>query len=62
MRLSIDTDKCVASGSCVFAAPEIFDQDGDGIVVLLMEEPPPELHEKAKAAELVCPAAVIWSD
>lgn len=35
MKVSIDQDKCVASGQCVIAAAEVFDQrDEDGIVVL----------------------------
>tara|TARA_R110000782_G_scaffold270464_2_gene371432 strand:- start:3009 stop:3167 length:159 start_codon:yes stop_codon:yes gene_type:complete len=49
----------MASGACVLHAPDIFDQDEDGVVVLLVEEPSEELHEQALAAAAACPANVI---
>ena len=40
MKITVDEDKCCAAGSCVLAAPDVFDQrDEDGIVVLLDAEP-----------------------
>jgi ferredoxin len=62
MRIVIDADKCIASGSCVMEAPEVFSQDEDGIVVVLQERPPVELHEQTLAAIRACPAAVIWDE
>lgn len=60
MRIEVDTEKCVGGGQCVLAASEVFDQrDEDGIVVLLIETPPPELHEKVRRATALCPAAAI---
>jgi ferredoxin len=60
MRVTIDEDKCCASGQCVLAAPEVFDQrDDDGIVVLLDASPPPEQHQAVRDAAAVCPAAAI---
>jgi ferredoxin len=59
MQVTIDTDKCIASGGCVFACPEVFDQDDDGIVVLLQANPPEELRDKVNEAIDACPAAVI---
>ena len=60
MRVTIDADKCIASGSCVLAAPEVFSQDDDGIVVVLQEAPPAHLQDPARQAMRACPAAVIW--
>lgn len=41
MKITLDQDKCVASGQCVVAAADVFDQrDEDGIAVLLTAEPP----------------------
>lgn len=41
MRITVDQDKRVGAGQCVFAAPEDFDQrDWDGVVVLLDASPP----------------------
>jgi ferredoxin len=35
MRFTVDRDRCIGAGNCVMNAPELFDQDDDGIVVLL---------------------------
>ncbi|MCW2883140.1 MAG: hypothetical protein QOE54_6431 [Streptosporangiaceae bacterium] len=60
MKVIIDQDKCVASGQCVLLAPDVFDQrDEDGVVVLLQENPPGELHEDVRQAARVCPSLAI---
>lgn len=60
MKVSINQDKCVASGQCVTAAVEVFDQrDEDGIVVLLEENPPAELADDVRQAAVLCPALAI---
>ncbi|RCV47517.1 ferredoxin [Marinitenerispora sediminis] len=60
MKVTIDQDRCVASGQCVTAAAEVFDQrDEDGIVVLLAAEPPAELAEDVREAAAVCPVLAI---
>jgi ferredoxin len=43
MKVTIEPKKCIAAGMCVAHAPEVFDQDDDnGIVVLLDEHPGPD--------------------
>ncbi|AOS64043.1 ferredoxin [Actinoalloteichus hymeniacidonis] len=60
MKVTVDEDKCCGAGSCVLAAPDVFDQrDEDGVVVLLDAEPPAELHLAVQEAADVCPAAAI---
>jgi ferredoxin len=60
MKVIVDQDKCVASGQCVLLAPDVFDQrDEDGVVVLLQENPPGELHEDVRQAARVCPSLAI---
>lgn len=60
MKITVDQDKCCGAGTCVLLAPDVFDQrDEDGIVVLLDEEPPAELHALVREAASVCPAAAI---
>lgn len=60
MKVSIDQDKCVASGQCVTAAADVFDQrDEDGIVVLLDENPPADLADDVREAAVLCPALAI---
>jgi ferredoxin len=60
MKVFIDQEKCVASGQCVVAAAEVFDQrDEDGIVVLLNPEPPADQADEVRHAAAVCPALAI---
>ncbi|MET9294263.1 ferredoxin [Streptomyces sp. NPDC003077] len=60
MRVDVESDKCIASGVCVLAAPEVFDQnEDDGIVVVLDDRPAAERHEAVRDAAMRCPAAVI---
>ncbi|WP_214408836.1 ferredoxin [Sphaerisporangium fuscum] len=60
MKVIIDQDKCVASGQCVVAAAEVFDQrDEDGIVVLLNPAPPAEQADDVRQAAALCPALAI---
>ncbi|GAB3933554.1 ferredoxin [Kribbella sp. NPDC056345] len=60
MKVIVDQDKCVASGQCVTAAMDVFDQrDEDGIVVLLTDTPPDELAVDVHQAAAVCPALAI---
>jgi ferredoxin len=60
MKVIIDQDRCVASGQCVMAAGEVFDQrDEDGIVVLLNDNPPAEQADDVRQAAAVCPALAI---
>ena len=60
MKVTVEADQCVASGQCVLAAEDVFDQhEDDGVVIVLNDEPGPEQHEAVRRAALLCPAAVI---
>ena len=59
MRVRVDADKCIGSGACVIACPEVFSQDDGSVVVLLQDAPPPELRDLVREAVRVCPAEVI---
>lgn len=60
VKIIIKQDKCVASGQCVLAADDVFDQrDEDGVVVLLNDDPSPERLADVRQAALVCPALAI---
>ncbi|MPY64428.1 ferredoxin [Streptomyces spongiae] len=59
MRVELDEPKCVASGQCVMASPEVFDQDDDGVAILLEEKPGEELLDGVREAVAICPAAAI---
>lgn len=59
MRITTQPAKCIASGACRLAAPQVFGQDEDGVVTVLLADPPDELKASARAAAIGCPAAVI---
>ena len=60
MKIIVDQDRCVASGQCVTAAADVFDQrDEDGIVILLTDNPPEDLAADVHQAAAVCPALAI---
>ncbi|GLY02857.1 ferredoxin [Actinoplanes sp. NBRC 101535] len=60
MKITLDQDKCVASGQCVMAAPDVFDQrDEDGIAVLLTATPGDTDADDVHHAAAVCPAVAI---
>ncbi|GAA3042606.1 ferredoxin [Pseudonocardia yunnanensis] len=59
VKITVERDRCIGAGQCVFNAPELFDQDDEGTVVVLEEQPSPEQEPAAHAAEHACPARVI---
>ena len=60
MKIHIDQDKCVASGQCVLAAPDVFDQrDEDGVSVLIDPAPSEDRAEEVEQAADMCPALAI---
>ena len=60
MRVTVDQDRCVASGQCVLTAVDVFDQrDEDGTVIVLNPAPPAQLAEDVRRAAALCPARAI---
>ncbi|WP_030608072.1 ferredoxin [Streptomyces sclerotialus] len=60
LRLSVDRERCVGAGMCALTAPEVFDQDDEeGLTVLLHPEPAPEHRAAARMAAGLCPAGAI---
>jgi len=60
LKVSIDREKCVGSGNCVYVAAEVFSQDDDdGIVILLTEQPAASLCEAVAEAARQCPSMAI---
>ncbi|MFE2146912.1 ferredoxin [Streptomyces sp. NPDC059456] len=59
-RLSIDRERCIGAGMCAMTAPEVFDQDpDDGLVLLLHAEPPAAHRTAARMAAGLCPSGAI---
>ena len=59
MKITVERDKCIGAGQCMLNAPELFDQDEEGTVVVLDEHPTDEQESAACNAEHACPARVI---
>lgn len=59
MRIKADTGVCVGSGQCVLTEPAVFDQDDDGIVVLLTDHPDDETAAQAHHAVTLCPSRAL---
>ena len=59
MSVVVARETCVGAGQCALVAPDVFDQDDDGIVLLLQPDPEgPDLDATTKAVRL-CPARAI---
>lgn len=59
MRIEADRDDCISAGNCVMTAGEIFDQDDDGIVVVLVPEVSADDDAKVREAVKLCPASAL---
>lgn len=59
MRISVSNDKCIASGMCHLASPEVFGQStADGSVEILQPRPSLAHLQKVREAIKHCPAQV----
>jgi ferredoxin len=59
LKISADRDVCISAGNCVMAASAIFDQDDDGIVVVLVGEVPIDAEDQAREAVRLCPSSAL---
>jgi ferredoxin len=59
MKIIADVDRCVGSGQCVLTEPALFDQNPDGTVVVLDDQPSGELAGAAHEAARICPSQAL---
>lgn len=59
LRLTVDHDRCCGAAQCVLAAPDLFDQGEDGLVMLLEPAPPAAARPRAEEAADACPSRAI---
>jgi ferredoxin len=60
VKVTVDQEMCCGAGSCVLAAPEVFDQrDEDGIAFVVDADPPADQAGDVREAAAVCPALAI---
>jgi ferredoxin len=56
MKITVDRAACVGAGQCALVAGALFDQDDDGLVLLLDDEPDAADEASARRAATLCPA------
>lgn len=61
MKVQADRDLCIQAGNCVMSAPEVFDQDDEGIVEVLIDEidETGEQADKVREAVKICPSGAL---
>lgn len=59
MRVCVDNDKCTAHAVCEAIAPEIFEVQDDGGLLILDENPAEELRQRLQESADACPADAI---
>jgi ferredoxin len=59
VKVVVDFDCCVSTGSCTRVAPEVFEIRDDGFLYVLQEEPGEELRKKVEEAAELCPTGAI---
>jgi ferredoxin len=59
VRVHADRDVCIQAGNCVMTASAVFDQDDDGIVVVLVDDVPEDEQDHAREAVKLCPSQAL---
>ena len=59
MKIKVDYDMCASTGGCMQICPAVFEVGSHGYLYVLQDEPPPELHDKVREADDLCPTAAI---
>ena len=54
MRVTADRNVCIGAGLCALTAPEVFDQDADGLVTVLNADPDGDEQAGAREAGDIC--------
>jgi ferredoxin len=59
VKVTANRDVCISAGNCVMAASAVFDQDEDGIVVMLVDDVPESEEDDAREAVKLCPSQAL---
>jgi ferredoxin len=62
VRVGVDRDRCVGSGTCEALAPDVFEVDDDGVLVVLRDEPTPDEQSDVRDAVTACPTRALTLD
>ena len=58
-RIDVDRDRCVGSGACEALAPEVFEVDDDGILLVHRPEPTEDELPDVRDAVSACPTRAL---
>jgi ferredoxin len=59
VKVQADRDVCISAGNCVMAASAVFDQDEEGIVMVLVDEVPEGEEGNVREAVKLCPSEAL---
>lgn len=59
MRITADREICMSAGMCVMTADGFFDQDADGVVVLVSDVVPDDMRARVRLAVGLCPSGAL---
>ena len=59
MKIIVDRDRCIGLGVCESLAPDVFEVDADGKLVLHAETVPEDRLSDMEAATAGCPAEAL---
>ena len=59
MRVVVDRDRCVGSGACEALAPDVFEVDDDGVLVVHRESPDDGEQPDVRDAVNACPTRAL---
>jgi len=59
MKITVKDGACVGAGQCALVAEDVFDQDDEGLVLVLDSEPDASHAAAVRRAVSLCPARAI---
>ena len=60
MKFEVSHEKCIGAGACTEVAGRVFSQnDDDGLIIVLDENPPASEFDNVRQAAKLCPALAI---
>lgn len=61
-RVEVDRERCVGSGACEALAPDVFEVDDDGVLVVHRAQPSDDELGDVEAAVRACPTRALSLD
>jgi len=59
VKVVADRDICIGAGMCVMTTDAVFDQDDEGIVVVLTEQIPADEEMRVRNSVGLCPSGAL---